>query len=291
VKLPSSARIKVFVRDEQLSNDMAFNLGRFGGAGRWAREVLVPRKRDAGPLTLVATDGETFGHHWQGEDQFLRWLLAYEALASGYQVTTLGRYALANEPEAEVELRENTSWSCHHGLARWATGCDCTPGDSHWKGAVRRAMDNLRSAIDGLYQEEAEKLGNVSPIDLRDAYIDVVLGSAPRDGFLKAQGVGLTGEPASRLMKLVEAQYYRQCMYASCVYFFPMMGSYTTRYGIANAVYAIRLVREATGVDFGPQFRRDLAIAIGQDALTGERVQGDDMFDEAVNSLNSTRTA
>lgn len=291
VKLPSGGRFKVFVRDEHLSNDMAFNLGRFGGAGRWAREVLIPRRRDAGALTLIATDGETFGHHWQGEDQFLHWLLDYEALAAGYQVTTLSRYAEQNEPEAEIGLRENTSWSCQHGLARWATGCECTPGDSYWKGAVRRAMDNLHFAIDGIYFDAIKKLDGVPALDLRDAYIDVILGKTPDKGFLKSQGVSLTGSGGAQLLKLVEAQYYRQCMYASCVYFFPMLGSYSTRYGVANAVYAIRLVKEATGVDLGPQFRKELAIAVGQEAQTGARVTGSDLFDEVANSLDLSRTA
>jgi alpha-amylase/alpha-mannosidase (GH57 family) len=288
VRLPSGARIKVFVRDEQLSNDIAFNLGHFGGAGRWAREVLIPRKRDAGALTLIATDGETFGHHWHGEDQFLHWLLAYEALASGYKVTTLSQFIHDVEPQEEIKIRENTSWSCRHGLARWSTGCDCTPGDSYWKGAVRRAMDNLRFEIDSIYEQEVAKLDNVSPFALRNGYIDVILGNLPREAFLKAHQVSLSGEDTMRMSRLVEAQYYRQCMYASCVYFFAALGSYTTRYGIANAAYAIQLTHEATGIDLGPQFKRDLAIAVGIDALTAEAVRGSDIFDEVKASLHTS---
>ena len=89
IVLPSGRKIKIFLREEGLSNDIAFNLGRFGGAGRWARQVLGPRKKEAGELTLIATDGETFGHHWPGEEQFLRWLLTYEAHAAGYEITSL----------------------------------------------------------------------------------------------------------------------------------------------------------------------------------------------------------
>jgi hypothetical protein len=270
---------------------MAFNLGRFGGAGRWAREVLIPRRRDAGALTLIATDGETFGHHWKGEDQFLHWLLDYEALSAGYQVTTLSRYAEQNQPEAEITIRENTSWSCQHGLARWATGCECTPGDSYWKGAVRRAMDNLCSAIDGIYFDYLENLEGVDALDLRDAYIDVILGRTPAKNFLKSQGIDLSGKDGERLYKLVEAQYYRQCMYASCVYFFPMLGSYSTRYGVANAAYAIRLVAEATGEDLSSQYRRELGIAVGQEAQSGARVTGSDLFDEAMGVLDSVHGA
>ncbi|MBN1310719.1 MAG: DUF3536 domain-containing protein [Anaerolineae bacterium] len=280
ISLPGGKRIKVFVRNEQLSNDMAFCLGHFGGAGRWAHEVLVPHKRGSGPLTLIATDGETFGHHWLGEEQFLHWLLTYEAKAAGYEIITLSRYARMVEPQDEIFVRENTAWSCSHGLGRWTTGCGCTPGDSYWKGAVRRAMDNLRTEIDGLYRQEMSKIDGVDPVTLRDAYIKVVLGSTPRERFLQEEEVDVSGKDTERLLKLLEAQYYRQCMYASCTYFFPPLDSHTTRYGIANAAYAIKLSYEATGVDLSPNYRRDLSVAVGEDEDTGKPVYGDRIFDE-----------
>jgi alpha-amylase/alpha-mannosidase (GH57 family) len=283
--LPGGKRIKVFIRDEKLSNDMAFCLGNFGGAGRWAHEVLIPYKRDAGPLTLVATDGETFGHHWLGEEQFLHWLLTYEAGAAGYEVVTLSRYAQMVEPQDEVLVRENTAWSCSHGLGRWATGCGCTPGDSFWKGAVRRAMDSLRVEIDELYRQEIGRIDGVDPIALRDAYIKVVLGSIPRQRFLLEEEVDVRGEDAERLLKLLEAQFYRQRMYASCTYFFPLLESHTTRYGIANAAYAIKLTHDATSVDLSPNYRQDLSVAVGEEEDTGKPIRGDQIFDELYSVL------
>lgn len=274
-------RIKVFVRDELLSNDIAFSLGRFGGAGRWARGVLLPRKRGAGPFTLIATDGETFGHHWPGEEQFLHWLLTYEALAAGYEVTTLARYVQMVEPTDEIEVLENTAWSCSHNLGRWATGCACTPGESSWKGAVRRALDNLRSELDSLYQADATQAG-ADPFALRDAYIHVVLGEIVGEALLGEHGLELKRDRADRLLKLVEAQFYRQRMYASCTFFFPELDSHTMRYGIANAAYAIRLTREATGADLGEDFRHDLAVATQAESPNGRRLDAATIYDQVV---------
>jgi hypothetical protein len=282
VPIPGGKRIKAFVRDEALSNGIAFSLGHFGGAGRWAREVLVPRKRQAGALTLIATDGETFGHHWPGEEHFLHWLLSYEALAAGYAVTTLGRYAREVEPREAVTLKENTAWSCMHGLARWATGCACTPGDSTWKGALRRALDNLRFELDGVYLEEIEGLEGVDPIALRDAYIRVVLGITPAEEFLHEQEIDLPVQQARRVNTLVEAQYYRQKMYASCAFFFPDLDALTTHYGIANAAYAIKLTHDATGHDLSPSFRDDLSIATGQSRDMGKPITGAEIFDRLI---------
>lgn len=280
IRVASGKRIKVFVRDEGLSNDIAFSLGLFGGAGRWARQVLVPRRRETGQLTLIATDGETFGHHWPQEEQFLHWLLSYEANAAGYEVITLERYADLLEPLVELKLKENTAWSCQHGLSRWATGCTCTPGDSSWKGALRRALDNLRFEIDMIYSEELKQIdASANTIKLRDAYIDVALGSIAKEDFHKQQEIDGSKDKLSRLAKLIEAQYFRQRMYDSSTFFFPDLDSPSTKYGLAHAAYAIKLTREATDVDLTPSFRRDLSIAMGPDRESETRITGADLLD------------
>ncbi len=286
VRLPSGGRIKVFVRDERLSNDIAFNLGHFGGAGRWARAVLVPRRREAGALTLIATDGETFGHHWPGEEQFLYWLLTYEARAAGYEVITLNRYARMVEPRGEVTVKEDTAWSCQHRLARWVTGCACTPGDSSWKGALRLAFDNARAELDDIYQDFVRRLDGVDAFALRNAYIEVVLGRIPREAFLASQSVSADGDTAERLLTLVEAQFYRQRMYTSCTFFFAELDTHSTVYGIANAAYAIKLTREATGIDLSAQFRRDLRLAAGHAREGGQLITAADLYDEVLKQIN-----
>ena len=41
---------------------------------------------------------------------------------------------------------ERTSWSCHHGVARWSAECpDAT--DGRWKGPLRAAFDRLASGL------------------------------------------------------------------------------------------------------------------------------------------------
>ncbi len=278
VKLPNGKQIKVFVRDEGLSNDIAFNLGNFGGAGTWAKRVLGPRRDKAGDLTLIATDGETFGHHWRGEDLFLHYLLSYEARSVGYEVVTLARYAKMVQPTDVIMIREDTAWSSGYGLDRWLTGSPDTPGDSFWKGALRRAFDGLKGEIDDLYEKEIRSIDpSVDPIQLRDGYIDVVLGGISAADYVTSSEIDLDhrGEEQS-VAQLIEAQYYRQAMYASCAFFFAELTDLATAYGIANAGYAITLMKKATGIDLEPDFQRDLRLARGVDEggrpITGEQI-------------------
>lgn len=273
VKLDAGRRIAVFVRDDVLSNQIAFELPTLGGAGRWARGTVGPHKKSGHRLTLVATDGETFGHHHRGEEHFLHWLLAYEAHAVGYEVTTLGRDLREHPPEATIEIKELTSWNCPHGqLRRWAIGCECTAGDSRWKGALRRALDNLANNVDEAFIAEATALG-VETWPLRDAYIRVVLGQLDGYGLLREHGLGHLREPqAGRLVALLEAGYFRQRMYSSNAFFYEDLARREPHFTIANGARALLLTKQAAGEDFLPSFRRDLGMAVAADGKTGAQI-------------------
>ena len=272
IQLSAGRSITVFVRDRFISNQISFDMEHFPGARAWAAQVLGSREPG---LTLVATDGETFGHHHRGGVRFLQDLVGRDVPATGFQVTTLSKYLADHPPQVEIEIREMTSWSCGHGVARWVTGCDCTPGDGRWKGALRRALDNLSGEMDLVYTTEVGDL-SVKPWALRDAYIAVVLGQMDGPTFLAAQGLGDLPTPAAeRILKLLRAQFHRQRMYTSCAFFFEELTRVEPRYAIANAARAVQLVQEATGEDLSHGFRRDLSAACSPRA----GVTGADLYD------------
>ncbi len=272
IRLSAGRSITVFVRDRFLSNQISFDMEHFPGARAWAAQALGSRESG---LTLVATDGETFGHHHRGGVRFLQDLVGRDAPATGFQVTTLSKYLADHPPQVEIEIREMTSWSCGHGVARWVTGCDCTPGDGRWKGALRRALDNLSGEMDLVYTTEVGDF-SIKPWGLRDAYIAVVLGQMDGPTFLAAQGLGDLPTPtAERILKLLRAEFHRQRMYASCAFFFEELTRFEPRYAIANAARAVQLVKEATGEDLSHGFRRDLSAACSPRA----GVTGADLYD------------
>jgi hypothetical protein len=279
VHLPGGGEITVFVRDRHLSDAVSFGMPDPAHVDEWLQEHMEGpcRGRDAvtTPLLLIATDGETFGHHQRQGVAVLSHILRAET-KHGYGLTTLGLYLRQNPPQAELEVIENTAWSCPHRLDRWVVGCACTPGDSRWKGALRRALDNLACDLDQAYVYEAQRLG-FDPWPLRDDYIAVVLGQVDGPDFLTGNGLGhLSGEEAQRLLWLLEAQFYRQRMYASCTFFFDSLERHEPRYAIANGVHALVLTRYATGENLSHGFRRDLGVAVNE--RTGRTAA--DIYDE-----------
>jgi hypothetical protein len=268
VRLSKGREFVVFVRDRALSNALSFNMPDLAHADDWLEDQMGWR-RQRDKLVLIATDGETFGHHHRQGVEVLGRILDGEQ-AHGYTLTTLELYLRENPPQAELEVIENTAWSCAHRLSRWVTGCDCTPGDSRWKCALRRALDNLASSLDGVYVREAERLG-ASPWSLRDDYVAVVLGRVSGQTLLAQHDLNhLSTRDAQRLLWLLDAQFYRQRMYASCAFFFEDLDRLEPRYAIANGVRAIALTHYAVRDDLCRGFRRDLKIAIsGQTGCSG----------------------
>jgi len=278
VPLPRGREIAVFFRDEALSNHLAFGSDLANSVKDFVGNRLSNAHGSGRGLRLVATDGETFGHHHRGGEQFLYDLLYQEVPQAGYEVTFLTRYLQEHPPVAEVEIIDGTSWSCGHGLARWQEGCTCTQGDSRWKRHLRGTLDRLAQEMDALYQDEVERWG-ADPWRLRDGYIQVVLGEIEGRAFLAQRASEtLAEEEAKRILTLLEAQYYRQAMYTSCGFFFEDLSRLEPRYVIAYAAKAIHLVKEATGVSLEEGFKRDLRLAVSW--ITDQT--GEDIYDEVV---------
>jgi hypothetical protein len=263
VRLPSGGRIAVYVRDDSLSNTVAFAIRSLGGAGRWARNVLVPLKKNYGRLLLLALEGETFGYHYPGEENFLHWLLAHEATAAGYNVTTLARDLGEHPPQTEITIREYTAWNSTRELARW-------------RGALREAFDHLASRLDDVYLGYAQGAG-ANPWRLREEYIRVRLGQLGEAQLMQRAGPkNVTLQQAQTLLALLHAQFHRQRMYTSNAFFYEDLDRDETRLAIADAVHAVQLARSATDADLMPEFRSELEQAVSnQSGRTGAQILDD----------------
>lgn len=266
VRLFGGRSITVFFYNAPLSGGVSFDWNTTSNAdlfaGNYLPGQLVESKREAGQpqLILIATDGELYGHHRPWRDKFLSHLITIGAPASGFEICTLERYMKMYPATRETELRLPSAWSCSHGIARWDSGCECTEGDSSWKGTLRRALTNLATRGDQLFERHtAETLAD--PWAARDGYLPVRNGWEASESFWKRfgkKGRQPSEHLAWRTMQLLEAQYYQQYSFTSCGFFFEDLDRIEPRNDIAFARRAISLYWVALGVDLQHDFLRDL---------------------------------
>src|SRR2546423_538397 len=114
----------------------------------------LARSGSAKQMINVATDGETYGHHFKFGDLCLAHALYDEAPAHGFTISNYGQFLDEHPPAFEVEINngtngEGTSWSCLHGVGRWIRDCGCHTGgeagwNQQWRTPLRQALDFLR---------------------------------------------------------------------------------------------------------------------------------------------------
>ncbi|HZU01449.1 MAG TPA: DUF3536 domain-containing protein [Ktedonobacteraceae bacterium] len=270
VPLHNGRSITVFFYNAPLSGGVSFDWNTTTDANNFAASYLpshlIEDKRIAGEaqLILIATDGELYGHHKPWRDKFLTHLIQHGAPSYGFEVCTLERYMTMYPATKIVQLREPSAWSCGHGVARWDTGCECTEGDSSWKGALRQALNNLAKRGNALFEQYAgETLSD--PWAARDDYLALRNGWETAESFWGRHGIHhrppYDEQLAQQTLLLLEAQYYQQYSFTSCGFFFEDLDRIEPRNDIAFARRAISLIWQALGVDLQSDFLRDLQAA------------------------------
>lgn len=269
-RLPSGRAIRLFFYDGPIARAVAFE-GLLSSGEGFARRLTAgfSDERTSPQLVHIATDGETYGHHHRHGDMALAYALQYvEANHPGIHLTNYGEYLERHPPTHEVEIAENTSWSCTHGVERWRSDCGCRTGgrpewNQAWRGPLRDALDWLRDELAPRYQEAARPLLK-DPWAARDEYIRVVLDRSPEnvDRFF-ADHAARPPEAAERTtaLKLLELQRHAMLMYTSCGWFFSELSGIETVQVIQYAGRAVQLAQELFGDGTEPLFLERLARA------------------------------
>ena len=163
-RLPSSRSIVLFFYNDPISRAVAFE-GLLSSGEQFARRIESAFSEESNwpQIVNIATDGETYGHHHRHGDMALAHALNYIETNKLARITNYGEYLEKHPPEYEVEIIENTSWSCVHGVERWRNDCGCNSGrnprwNQSWRAPLREALDWLRSTLDPKYEEHGKKL-------------------------------------------------------------------------------------------------------------------------------------
>ncbi len=250
-RLPSGRTMALFFYDGPISKAVAFE-GLLNDGVRFA-ERLVSGFSDARTwpqLVHIATDGESYGHHHRHGEMALTYALRHIESNQLAKLTNYAEFLGQHPPAQEVQIFENSSWSCVHGIERWRSNCGCNSGregwNQEWRGALRAALDWLRDALIPLYEGKAGALLK-DPWAARNDYIDVVLDRSSEniDRFLSKHATrSLNQQEQVTALKLLEMQRHAMLMYTSCGWFFDEISGIETVQVIAYAARAIHLVQD-----------------------------------------------
>ncbi|MDO8756580.1 MAG: DUF3536 domain-containing protein, partial [Elusimicrobiota bacterium] len=255
--------LAVFFYDGPLSRSVAFERAMSDSKAFAARVAarLPPTAEDA--LALLATDGESYGHHESFAEMGLAHFLRYALPAANVAPVNLGWFLARHPPRHEVRLREGgTSWSCPHGVERWRSACGCgaVEGASlDWRAPLRTALDGLREKLDALYEKESAGL-LAEPWAARDAYVAVALDRSPAttDAFLAAHAPGVKDDASRvRALSLLELQRHSLMMFTSCGWFFDRLSRIEP---VQVLLYAARALELARG--FGGDYEAEFVAAL-----------------------------
>lgn len=252
-------RLAVFFYDGPLSRAVAFERAMSDSRAFAARVAsrLPPVAEDG--LALLATDGESYGHHESFAEMGLAHFLRYALPEKSIDSVNLGWWLAKHPPRHEVRLRPGgTSWSCAHGVERWRSACGCggvDGGSLEWRAPLRAALEGLRDRFDGLYAKEAEGL-LTDPWAARDAYISVVLDRSEANvtRFLAAHAPGARDAAARvKTLTLLELQRHSLMMFTSCGWFFDALSRLEPVQVLLYAARGLELAR-AFGADYEADF-------------------------------------
>jgi len=269
--LPSGRSINLFFYDGLISVDIAFG-DLLNNGEIFARKLLdgFSDQRDWSQMVHVATDGETYGHYRRHGDMALAHCL-YAIESNGpARLTNYGEYLSRHPPSRVVEVVENSSWSCAHGVERWRDNCGCSTGahpgwNQGWRKPLRQAMDWLGERVAAIYDERAPTYLR-HPWEARNDYIEVMLDRSP-DGvgkFMQAHARGkLAREELGRLFKLLEMERLSMLTFTSCGWFFDDISGIEAVQVMRYAAKTMDLAEEVSGIRLEPEYVRMLQEAPG----------------------------
>lgn len=251
-KLPSGRRINIFFYDGPISRAVAFE--KLLNRGEDFANRLVSGFSDLRQWTQIqniATDGETYGHHHRFGDMALAFALNYIETNGMARLTNYGEYIENYPPSHEVEIFENTSWSCAHGIERWRSNCGCNSGgnpewNQEWRGPLRDALDWLRDQLAIKFEDKIKEYVR-NPWNARNEYIEIILDRSEGnvDRFFERHAVrNLNRNEKIVALKLLEIQRHAMLMYTSCGWFFDELSGLETVQVIQYAGRAIQLSKE-----------------------------------------------
>ena len=249
IRLPSRRRMNLFFYDGPIARAVAFE-GLLSNGENFAKRLVsgFSDTRDWPQLLHIATDGESYGHHHHFGEMALSYALDHIEIASLAKITIYGEFLEKHPATHQVEIFENSSWSCVHGVERWRSNCGCNSGghgnwNQQWRAPLRAALDWLRDTLAPCFEERAKALLK-DPWAARNDYIAVILDRSEQSVvrfFAKHATHKLEAAERVTALKLLEMQRHAMLMYTSCGWFFDELSGIETVQVLHYAGRALQL--------------------------------------------------
>jgi len=270
INLPGTGRsISIFFYNGDISRAVAFEKLLFNGE-RFAIRLLSAfrEEKDSPQIVNIATDGETYGHHHRYGEMALAYALYYIESNKLAKITNYGEYLEKYPPYYEVEINDDSSWSCVHGVERWRNNCGCNSGmhpgwSQSWRAPLRDALNWLENTLSDQFENKGRQYLK-DPWAARNEYISIILDRSPKNlkDFLEAHAVReLNDEEQVTVVKLLEMQRHAMLMFTSCGWFFDEISGIETVQVLQYSGRVIQLARELFNIDLEPEFLKMLAQA------------------------------
>jgi alpha-amylase/alpha-mannosidase (GH57 family) len=269
VRLTAKKSINVFFYDGPISQGVAFERLLNDGK-RFAERLLsgFSDARDWPQMAHIATDGESYGHHHRYGEMALTYALNYIESNNLAELTNYGKFLAMHPADHLVEIVDNSSWSCVHGIERWRSNCGCSSGghsnwNQEWRAPLRAALDWLRDCLAPGYEQKAAPLLK-DPWRARDEYIRVILDRSSESVaafFAEHATHPLNGSEQVTALKLLEMQRHAMLMYTSCGWFFDELSGLETVQVMHYAGHAVQLAKQVLDGAIEEQFVEKLRAA------------------------------
>ncbi len=240
--------VAVFRFDRELAATISFGDGLKDGArlAEWIAATVAAF--EPGAALVIATDGETFGHHKKhGAAELARAIIALERRGDVI-VTNCAEYLEKHPPAGSFEINSGTSWSCPHGVERWRADCGCR-SDPHssqaWRAPLREAMEFVKNHAEAVYDRFAPTVLKGDAFAALRHGIRLLIDSEPSvhaEYFTRYKVEG--DAERERLLRMLEMVRAGHAALTSCGWFFDDFGGPEGRIVLKWAARAIELAAE-----------------------------------------------
>ncbi len=239
--------LAIFRFDRALSAEISFGNAMQDGAAFAKRIAEVALEHEPGSAMLMATDGETFGHHKKsGAAELARAIMTLQR-RDDMVLTNLGDYLASHPAAGTFETTGPSAWSCPHGVERWRSNCGCrfdSATSQEWRAPLFDAMQFVNNHVNTTYDRFAPALSKNYFVLLKESMR--LLGdpnvARQEEFFARHQVTDLRNR--DQLLLLFEMVRAGQASLTSCAWFFDDFGGLEGRVALRWAARAVELAAE-----------------------------------------------